>query len=69
VGAVQVDRLQQGITGDRQRRPLARQLVLAVDVDRRQAGGAQLSAREVYHCLAITPLGDPGRPGGSPQPP
>ena len=26
-------------------------------------------AREVYHCLAITPVGDPGQPGGSPQPP
>jgi hypothetical protein len=26
-------------------------------------------AREVYHCLAIAPVGDPGRPGGSPQPP
>jgi hypothetical protein len=38
VGAVQLDRLQQGISGDGQRRPPAGQLVLVV-VDGGQAGG------------------------------
>jgi hypothetical protein len=42
VGAVQVDRIQQGITGDRQRHLPAGQLVLVSDVERRQAGGVQL---------------------------
>ena len=42
VRAVQVDRLQQGITGDRQRHPPAGQLVLVV-VDGGQAGGVQLA--------------------------
>jgi hypothetical protein len=42
MSAVQVDRIQQGITGDRQRRPPAGQRVLVLDVDRRQAGGLQL---------------------------
>jgi hypothetical protein len=37
VSAVQVDRIQQGITGDRQRRPPAGQPVLVVVVDRSQA--------------------------------
>ena len=41
VGAVQLDRIQQGITGDRQRRPPAGQLVLVLDVDCGQAGGVQ----------------------------
>jgi hypothetical protein len=40
VGAVQVDRVQQGITGDRQRRPSAGQLVVVVDGG--QTGGVQL---------------------------
>jgi hypothetical protein len=39
VRAVQVDRLQQRITGDRQRRPPAGELVLVVVVDRGQTGG------------------------------
>jgi hypothetical protein len=43
VGAVQLDRIQQGITGDRQRRPPAGQLVLVVVVDRSQAGGVQFA--------------------------
>jgi hypothetical protein len=34
VGAVQVDGIQQGITGDRQRRPPTGQLVLVVVGDR-----------------------------------
>jgi hypothetical protein len=44
VGAVQLDRLQQGITGDRQRRPPAGQRVLVVVVDPGQAGSVQLAA-------------------------
>ena len=43
VGAVQVDRIQEGITGDRQRRPPAGQLVLVVVVDSGQAGSVQLA--------------------------
>ena len=42
-GAVQVDRIQQWITGDGQRFPPAGQLVLVVVVDRGQAGGVQLA--------------------------
>ena len=44
VGTVQVDRIQEGITGDRQRRPPAGQLVLVVVVDGGQAGGVQQDA-------------------------
>jgi hypothetical protein len=36
VGAAQVDRIQQGITSNRQRRPAARRLVSVVEVDRCQ---------------------------------
>jgi hypothetical protein len=43
VRAVQVDRLQQGITGDRQRHPSAGQLALVVVFDRGQAGSLQLA--------------------------
>ena len=43
VRAVQVDRIQQGITGDRQRRPPAGQVVLVVVVDGGQAGSVQLA--------------------------
>jgi hypothetical protein len=43
VGAVQLDRIQHGITGDWQRRPLAGQLVLVAVVDRDQAGSVQLA--------------------------
>jgi hypothetical protein len=43
VGAVQLDRIQQGISGDGQRRPPAGQLVLVVAVDRGQAGDLQLA--------------------------
>jgi hypothetical protein len=42
VGAVQVHRLQKGITGGRHGRPAIDGQVQAVDVDRRQVGGAQL---------------------------
>jgi hypothetical protein len=40
---VQVDRIQQGITDDRQRRPPAGQPVLVVVVDCGQADGPQLA--------------------------
>jgi hypothetical protein len=43
VGAVQLDRIQHEITGDRQRRPPAGQLVLAVVVDCGQTGSVQLA--------------------------
>ena len=39
VGALQLDRLQQAITGDRQGRPPAGQLVPVVVVDGGQTGG------------------------------
>ena len=42
VGAVQLDRIQQRIMGDRQRRPPAGPLVLVVVVDGGQAGSVQL---------------------------
>src|SRR4029453_12132329 len=44
-GSVQVDYIQQGIRGDRQHRPPARQLVLVVDVERGQGGHLQLAQR------------------------
>jgi hypothetical protein len=43
VGAVQLDRIQQGISGDRQRRPPAGQLVLVEVVDCGQTGPVQLA--------------------------
>jgi hypothetical protein len=43
VGAVHLDRVQQGIMGDRQRDPPAGQLVLVVVVDGGQTGGVQLA--------------------------
>ena len=43
MSAVQLHRIQQGITGDRQRRPPAGQLVLVVVVDRGQAGSVQFA--------------------------
>jgi hypothetical protein len=42
-GAVQLDRLQQGITGDRQRHPAAGQPLLVVVVGGGQTGGVQLA--------------------------
>jgi hypothetical protein len=56
VGAVQLDRVQQGVLGDWQRRPLAGQLVLVVVVDCGQAGGVQLAM------AAATVAGRIGRP-------
>ena len=38
MGTVQADRIQQGITGDRQCRPPVRQLVLVVVVNHGQTG-------------------------------
>jgi hypothetical protein len=43
MGAVPFDRIQDGITGDRQRRPPAGQLVLVVCVDCGQIGSVQLA--------------------------
>jgi hypothetical protein len=43
VGAVQLDRIQEGIMGDRQRHPPAGQLALVVVVDCGQAGSLQLA--------------------------
>ena len=64
VSAVQVDHIQHGITGHRQRHPPAGQLVLVVVVDRGQASGVQLAQGDRDRGQTDRPAAGDGEAGG-----